>query len=312
MINSICVICKNKTNTEYSSGIDYISGEKFLLMRCVDCDLVTTDFDFKKDNLTDYYGSQYYGNRKSSSEDMINNLRMAEVFRIVRSDKKRSLLDIGCGNGSFFMKFRKVGWPAFGTEVAPPDHLRSGAREFIYKGDLPDNNFKDESFEVVTMWHSLEHIINPLEYLCEVRRILTTNGYFIAEVPNFKSWQSIIFKKNWFHLDVPRHLIHFSPEGLALVAQKSGFRDVKVKSGSLIYQLYGYLQSVLNVFSRRKNMLFDLLNGKIHLVDTIFKHPLDLVVNLIILMPALIFSLIFSVLEGLTGHSGIILVSARK
>ncbi|MDO8493088.1 MAG: class I SAM-dependent methyltransferase [bacterium] len=307
----ICPVCKNKIRDNVLSGGDYISGEEFSLIGCFDCEIVVTDFGPDKKNLGDYYGDQYYGNRKSLSEDVINRLRIRQIFKIA-GIAPRKLLDIGCGNGSFFMKFRELGWLAFGTELAPPEHLKNGAGEFIYKGDLMENSFESVSFELVTMWHSLEHISNPLEYMKEALRILKDGGVLIAEVPNFRSWQSQIFKENWFHLDVPRHLMHFSPKGLAVLLQKAGFRNVEVTAGSFIYQIYGYLQSILNFFSRRKNMLFDLLNGKIDLTAAAKAHPIDLIVNIILFLPAAAFSLIFSVLEILSGRSGIILVSAKK
>ena len=308
----ICSACKNKEFTELFSGRDYISDEEFLLSKCAGCGLVITNFDQMSRGLSKYYGSSYYGKRKSFSEDIINRLRVRKIFKILGSTASGFLLDIGCGNGSFFMKLREIGWSAFGTEIAPSDHLKSEAEKFIYRGDLIKNNLKNDSFDAVTMWHSLEHISNPTEYVSEARKVLKAGGAFIIEVPNFLSWQSKIFETNWFHLDVPRHLFHFSPSSLSVLLGKSGFKNVKVENGNFVYELFGWLQSVLNVFSVRKNLLFDLLNGKVELGMLFSDHPLDLLANVFFLLPGLLFAFALSILETLAGQSGVILVSARK
>ena len=85
----------------------------------------------------------------------------------------------------------------------------------------------------------------------------------IIEVPNRESWQSRLTKNNWFHLDVPRHVSHFNPKSIAVLLNLSGFSVLKINHFSFIYGIFGFTQSILNLFTKRKNLLFDFLNGKI-------------------------------------------------
>ncbi len=309
--NQICPICRTQKLKVDFSAVDYMSGKVFPISRCLACGSGVTDIDLS-DNLADFYGHLYYGNRKSISDNIINYFRVKKVLDLVDHNRPRYLLDVGCGNGSFILRLRRVGWGAFGTEVAPPEHLKNGVDKFISKGDLLEIGLIQNSYDFITMWHSLEHFINPERYVTGAYRLLKDGGVILIEVPNFLSWQAVIFKSNWFHLDVPRHISHFSSRGLSYMLSGAGFKDVRVANGSFIYQFFGYLQSILNVFSLRKNMLFDFVNGKIDLGTILRKHGRDFIVGVIFLFPGLIASLVFSVMEAIFDRNGIMLMSARK
>lgn len=306
--NTACPICGNKKSGHLFDSEDYITSELFGIYECSQCVVFT---EIKKDiDLSAYYSDVYYGSRKSGVERLINLARIRAVSKF-KNFEQPSLLDIGCGNGSFVERARQNGWESFGTEIAPPNHLKSSGH--VYRGDFLDVNFSENSFDLVSLWHSFEHIKDPRKYLSKVRKILKTGGTLLIELPNFASWQAKMFRGNWFHLDVPRHLYHFSPDSLSLLIQKEDFRDIKVQRGSLIYDLFGYLQSSLNLFSKRKNLLFDFLNKKIHFSKLCENHKRDLLTNLIFIGPLGILSCLVFIVELLFKRiSGTILVFAKK
>jgi len=307
-----CPSCQSTELDRLFQANDYISLDPFVVYRCAGCDLAITGADLTDKENSSYYSLGYYGQRKFLVERIINYIRVVTVSRFKKFSPSLSLLDVGCGNGTFMMSMRKRGWQSFGTEIAPAGHMKQGAGEFIRTGDFKKSGFPENSFDVVTMWHSLEHVEDPLGYLAEAGRILKNNGILVAEVPNFRSWQAMIFGKNWFHLDVPRHLSHFSPKSMDILFRKAGFESIKVKRSSFIYGSFGCLQSGLNAISGRKNLFFDLVNSKISFGDMYRDHRKDLFMNIILFAPALIISTALFLAETAAGKSGIILVIGRK
>jgi ubiquinone/menaquinone biosynthesis C-methylase UbiE len=264
-------------------------------------------------SVADYYdNSGYYGQRKFLVERAVNYARVKSVLGEMRSAAPLSLLDVGCGNGMFLLGMRQRGWQSFGTEIAPAFHLQDQAAEFIKKGELKNIDFPDNFFDVITMWHSLEHVNDPLGYLIKARRILKNDGVLVVEVPNFQSWQARFFKKNWFGLDVPRHLFHFSPKSITNFLLRAGFKEIRIKRGSLIYGFFGCWQSILNAVSGKNNLFFDFLNSKKSAGYIYDNHRKDFFVNIVLFVPALIMAVVLFFAEIVTGKDGVILIYARK
>lgn len=243
---------------------DYISGETFGVYRCPACSLGMTRPAWPLSAAEKYYPSVYYGCRKPLVNWAINFARWRKTVRadFVSKEKERSLLDVGCGDGGFISLLAKKGWRVFGTEIASAVG-RGAAAPFICRRELMDCDFKEASFDLITMWHSLEHFTRPEAYLRSARRLLKNGGTLLLEVPDFGSWQASFFKDNWFHLDAPRHIFHYDRKSLGRMLEETGFRIVASSANSFLYSFFGLTQSGLNIFCRRKNFLFDLLNGKI-------------------------------------------------
>jgi len=91
--------------------------------------------------------------------------------------------------------------------------------------------FSREQFDLVTMWHVLEHVGYPLDTLARLRSWLRDDGLLAVCVPNIQSLQAQLFGRFWFHLDVPRHLVHFSPTTLQVVLGRAGFDIVERERG---------------------------------------------------------------------------------
>ncbi|HZU38768.1 MAG TPA: class I SAM-dependent methyltransferase [Gemmataceae bacterium] len=135
------------------------------------------------------------------------------------------LLDVGCGNGSFLEQAHAQGWEVTGVDMVVPTEVmrRAGNRYPILLGSLPHPDLEAASFDVVTMWQSLEHVHDPLTLLHEVRRLLLPGGKLLVTVPNIDGASSRWFGAAWVGLDLPRHLTHFSPATLHRLLQRAGF-----------------------------------------------------------------------------------------
>ncbi|GAX60284.1 SAM-dependent methyltransferases [Candidatus Scalindua japonica] len=138
------------------------------------------------------------------------------------------ILDLGCGNGRFLSTMRKFGWQTYGVEKNPTAsrYARDELHLDVKTGELLHYQFESSSFDTVTMWHSLEHLYDPLCTLKEIGRVLNNNGQLIVAVPNIDSFVAKVFKTYWYGLQLPIHLIAFTPGSITKMLNQAGF-DVK-------------------------------------------------------------------------------------
>ena len=143
-------------------------------------------------------------------------------YRIIYSKSKEvNLLDYGCGNGNFIKYLSNKSLKVTGIEKS-----LSSQKVCRSKGLSVFSSVKqlgDAKFDVITLWHVLEHVINPQNCLRTLSDFLTKDGLFIVAVPNIQSADSQVFKEEWAGLDVPRHLWHFTPKGLISLLKKEKF-----------------------------------------------------------------------------------------
>jgi SAM-dependent methyltransferase len=169
------------------------------------------------------------------------------------------ILDIGCGRGTLVRMARDAGYEAYGIERPSPEE--HPVQNVFYK-DLAECGFPDGHFQLVTIWHVLEHLRDPLTTLAEIRRILAPGGWLSVAVPNFGGVQAQASGALWFHLDLPRHLWHFRRRSLEALLAKSGFRAARCSTLSFEYDWYGTLQSWMNRACSDDNRLYSLLKGR--------------------------------------------------
>jgi SAM-dependent methyltransferase len=124
------------------------------------------------------------------------------------------------------------GWSVTGLDAAATavNRIRDELGFPALLGSLPHPELTPGSFDVVTMWHSLEHVHDPLAVLREARRVHVPGGRLIAAVPNIESLPFYVFGRSWFGLDLPRHLTHFSPKTLRAMLEVAGFHVQSVRS----------------------------------------------------------------------------------
>jgi SAM-dependent methyltransferase len=201
-------------------------------------------------DLEPYYGGHYYGGRHGVTARYCVRRRIRIVGRTTRVPG--ALADIGCGDGSFLLEARRTGWTVVGTEVstvAPASGLE--IRRSI------DELRERAPFDCITLWHSLEHLGNPVEALTDLTRILAPGGTLLVAVPDSRGWQARLFGRHWLHLDVPRHLYHFGLASLRGAFERAGLEVGRVWHQELEYDLFGWIQSALNGVMPQPNILFE-------------------------------------------------------
>lgn len=301
------MFCEHKNLIRLFPSRDYISGEEFGIYECLDCQIAFTRP--VPPDIGKYYGRTYYGKRNSFAERLINYSRLRKISKFSKK-KPVSILDVGCGNASLISILSEKGYEVSGTEIAPETHFTNPKIiPKICRKELTNCGFPNESFVIITMWHALEHFAETEKYLAEANRILKDGGVLIIEVPNFNSWGARLTKNNWFHLDVPRHLFHFTSETLGNLLDRGGFEVLKFSYSSSIYAIFGFVQSAINIFTKRKNLLFDLLNEKANLNAEIWR---DLMITSALAIPVSILAIPFVFLETFLAKSGVITVLAIK
>jgi SAM-dependent methyltransferase len=142
---------------------------------------------------------------------------------------------------------QRLGWQVNGVELSPQAtaHARNVLGLDVRQGSLEEAGYPDAHFDVVTLWHVLEHLPSPRRTLVEVKRVLKPGGTLICEVPNEHSLQSRLLGKHWFHLDPPRHLYAFSPTTLRRVVRAAGLAVLRIVQ---VPDLVGWSESPLTVW----------------------------------------------------------------
>jgi SAM-dependent methyltransferase len=144
-----------------------------------------------------------------------------------------TLLDVGCGSGDFLAVMQSApGWRVVGIE--PDQQAAEYARRErgldVRQGQLPQPEIDGAQFDIITLWHVLEHTPAPQATLAEVRRLLKRNGRLIVAVPAGDSWEARAFGRNWAGYDVPRHMVTFTRPSLERLLKGAGF-ELKEQSG---------------------------------------------------------------------------------
>jgi SAM-dependent methyltransferase len=141
------------------------------------------------------------------------------------------LLDFGCGGGDFLVTMHRHGWEVTGIDTAEEAvaRVRRETGLPVLEGTLPHPDLEPASFDVITMWHALEHVPHPRVVVREAHRLLAPGGRLVVAVPNIDSFAFRTFGPYWFGLDLPRHLSHFAPWTLQLLLEQCGFRLLELK-----------------------------------------------------------------------------------
>lgn len=225
----------------YLETKDYFkSGEAFELVQDEHLDLLKTFPRPKMGNLDAYYDDSAYISHTDSNKGLFNKVyqlvkkyMLKKKINLINSlhttDKK--LLDIGCGTGDFLIAAKNKAWMVTGLET------NDLARKNLKKKDDKISVFKDidslvsdnQLFDVITLWHVLEHIPDYNDFLDKIHHLLNPGGYVIIAVPNYKSYDAAYYQSFWAAYDVPRHLWHFSTSALKRILQSHGFAFVKFK-----------------------------------------------------------------------------------
>src|SRR5450432_29291 len=210
----------------------------FALSKCGACEIVYLNPQPALEEL-----AARSGHYQQMMRDMLVQLERSPVGRLGMRIMKNSrtpraplcgrILDIGCSNGIYLARLRQLGWDVYGIEF--DDEAAAQARRLL-GGVVPTGTaervlptFEASTFDVVSMWHVLEHVSNPALVLKEVHRILKPGGTLLLEMPNFRSIYRRLLGSSWFPLEYPYHLFHFTPASLRRVLERSGFKTCGIE-----------------------------------------------------------------------------------
>ena len=118
-----------------------------------------------------------------------------------------------------------------------------------------------ESFDLIILWHVLEHMNDPKGTMKRLTTLLARRGTMVVAVPNFQSIEARIFKQFWFHVDIPWHKFHFSRMSMDWLARECGLRIMRTHTLCIEQGVYGLLQSALNAMGWPRNELYETLKG---------------------------------------------------
>jgi len=203
----------------YISCKDYtVSNEIFTIVKDESSQLLVTSPRPNDEDLDRYYESEDYISHSDAKKSLfdriyqlVRNFTLKRKIKLINSFVKegKSILDIGAGTGDFLVACKNSGWQVQGVE--PNDKARSIAEEKLaIELSTLNTTLGIQKFDVITMWHVLEHVPNLNEYIAQLNILLKENGRLVVAVPNHKSFDASYYGEFWAAYDVPRHLWHFS------------------------------------------------------------------------------------------------------
>jgi len=194
--------------------------------------------------MSKYYGDFYYNNLNSDGQNRDNGNPLISFYKkigtrqsrqvprrkanfIQKEFKNGKILDVGCGQGDFLYEMRLAGWESWGIDISDKmiAHAKQKYQINVLKGPLESVSLNYEYFDVITFWSSLEHMYDPMGCLKVAYRLIKKGGSIFIMVPNINSLEFKWLQERWPHLDIPRHLYHFSPKTLRKYLDRIEFKN---------------------------------------------------------------------------------------
>ena len=234
-----CPICESKKAYTKLTCIDNtVSKEQFEIKECESCGFNYTDPRPKAEELGRYYESVDYVSHSDTSKGLVNFLYQKVKKHTLRKkvglinslSKKGYILDIGSGTGDFLNACKTNGWKTMGVEPSKNARdLSIKKHQLVIKEESEIETIEEKSFEIISLWHVLEHVPDLNNRIKEIDKLLKKDGRVIIAVPNRMSYDAERYQKNWAGYDVPRHLYHFSPNDIKKLFGNYGFQIEQVK-----------------------------------------------------------------------------------
>jgi 2-polyprenyl-3-methyl-5-hydroxy-6-metoxy-1,4-benzoquinol methylase len=298
-----CPLCNGQElSTLYSAGG---ALSKFSIVQCPECELART-FPSPTEYVINIDPSKYYGQSVNKFipilqkiRDIVMNNRAKYFLSLLKGGEKAlNILDIGCAEGRLLKAFHEKGCKCCGIEHKdyPESRFLESDRIVYIQRDLESVQLPDRSYDLIFIWHVLEHMDNPVAVIAKSCSLLAENGILILAVPNFSSMEAKIFKQSWFHLDIPWHKYHFTKKSLEYLVEKNNLRIVKSSTFCLEQGVYGVIQSILNAMGWPRNELYEAMKGNIS-SRRVIPLIVQALISLCILMPSIAMTVTFSIMK---------------
>lgn len=240
MYHSHCPICGYAELSSLLSAKDYtVSKENFEIVFCENCQTGITQ-NVKIDEIGKYYESTDYVSHSDTRQGLINQLyhfarkmmlgQKTALLNRLNGGKRGKLLDIGTGTGYFLNEMKQKKWEVLGIE-ADRKTRHFAIQTFDLQVFSPEKLFDNSlsAFDVISLWHVLEHVAELKKYLAQIKQLLKPDGHLIIAVPNHWASEQNHYKQDWAAWDVPRHLWHFSPLSIQTLCDSFDFQIVEKK-----------------------------------------------------------------------------------
>ena len=213
-----------------SANDHLVTGRKFDILKNPETTILETHPRPTKEELPTYYDSENYTSHNDKSAGIVSfcyriikSISTSRKIRIGQNSLSKNtpqnnprLLDVGCGTGDFLYSCLKKGWQINGIEnnKNANNNSRTELSSFIFD-DFEFLKSQPERFDIITMWHSLEHIIDLKQTIVDMKKLLTNKGVIVVACPNHKSFDAMFYKESWAAYDLPRHLWHFDKDSIS-------------------------------------------------------------------------------------------------
>lgn len=230
-----CPLCQFSSHSNHLIIDDHShSKESFALVKCDKCALIYTHPRPDKDSIASYYEHDNYISHTNKSNNITNTLyKVARTFTlkwkkglINQYSNGKTLLDYGCGTGDLLAHLQRSGWDVSGIE--PNDQARAKAEEKDLSVFPEFSKGLKESYDIITAWHVIEHVHDLKDTVRQLRKMLHKSGKLLIAVPNCASFDATHYGSFWAGYDVPRHLYHFTPDTMKILAAKTKFKVEKI------------------------------------------------------------------------------------
>ncbi len=236
----ICPICSG----DHISKISEVAG--FEVFNCATCDLKWVQ-NASAEQVKAFYDSTYYqgnvGYTNYMNDESNIRINARELLDSIEGFKKPGalLLDIGCAHGFLLDEARKTGWDTKGIEISheASNYAKNQLGLDVFCGELFDASFAENSFDAVTIIGSIEHLIQPLEYISKIFHVLKPGGYLILTTIDTKGLIPI------YRLKPPEHLFYFSAQNLKKACADRGFL---VKNSCTYWKTYQFAEALTLLF----------------------------------------------------------------
>jgi 2-polyprenyl-3-methyl-5-hydroxy-6-metoxy-1,4-benzoquinol methylase len=234
-----CPVCHTVSSNIFlhvPDRFELARGEQYSLVKCQKCTLIylnprpveqASSVFYEHEEYTPFVSAQ---NSNSGFDRLYqrarghnNKWKRKKIERQV--PEKGRLLDVGCGTGEFIEEMARAGWQVRGLERDPraAAYAVEKLKLNVVCGTLENMPAAAGSFDVVTMWHVLEHLYQPHKALMQIRDMLKPEGLLVIAVPNANSLDALFYKQNWVAYDAPRHLQHFNLKSLRSLCEMHNF-----------------------------------------------------------------------------------------
>lgn len=284
-----CYSCGADNYKLFLIGEEDLTGKEgeFQYVKCKSCNLVYQNPRIAVDQIKEFYDGEYIAHRKKKNWGILTPLfdwamnkhdrdKEKIVSKHVELNAQTEILDIGCAVGTFLLHLNKkhqckISGVDFKEGLEYPDFDKIN----FYEGLFYEQNIDEKRFDLITMWHFLEHDYDPIQTMKKAKTVLKDNGKLIIEVPRLDSFTYKLFGRKWPGVQAPQHTILFDKKKFIEMMEKNGFKVTK-------YRPYGAFPPYFYIFA---GTYFRLIGKGLNLNRIIFPYFL----GQLILTPILIF-----------------------